>query len=190
MATQIQYRHSNSSDTLYMVVIHDSDGAHVVASSGAHDATPTSGEWGNYDVSMSEDSNSQLYQGTFPAGTAAGFYTVHIFSGSSAAVGDVEVGITDSFHWDGTNITQNASSLGEGAGGITFTYTLTESGSGDPIANANVWVTSDIAGSNIIASGVTNDSGVVVFTLFAGTIYVWRNKSGFDFTNPDTEVVA
>lgn len=79
---------------------------------------------------------------------------------------------------------------GAGAGGITFTYTLTESGGGDPIANANVWVTSDIAGSNTIASGVTNDSGVVVFTLDAGTVYVWRNKSGFDFTNPDTEVVA
>jgi hypothetical protein len=77
-----------------------------------------------------------------------------------------------------------------GGGAITFTYTLTSSVDAVPIADADVWVTSDLAGTNILASGKTNQNGVVTFYLDAGTVYVWRSKSGWDFTNPDTEVVA
>jgi hypothetical protein len=77
-----------------------------------------------------------------------------------------------------------------GAGAITWTYTLTNSVTGLPIADADVWVTTDIGGTNVIASGKTNASGVVTFYLDAGTVYVWRQKSGFDFVNPDAEVVS
>ena len=51
-------------------------------------------------------------------------------------------------------------------------------------------VTTDEAGTNVVASGTTNTSGQVVFYLDAGTYYVWREKSGWNFTNPDTETVA
>jgi hypothetical protein len=85
-------------------------------------------------------------------------------------------------------VAASPSTLGSGA--ITFTYTLTNSVDGLPIADADVWVTSDIAGTNVLASGRTNASGVVTLYLDAGTIYVWRQKSGWNFTNPDTEVVA
>lgn len=77
-----------------------------------------------------------------------------------------------------------------GSGGIAWTYTLTRSDNGLPIADANVWVTTDLAGYNIIAAGRTDQNGVVIFALEAGTIYVWRQKSGFEFVNPDTEVVS
>ena len=77
-----------------------------------------------------------------------------------------------------------------GAGAITFTYTLTSSVDSSPIASATVWVTTDQAGSNVVASGTTDTNGEVVFYLDAGTYYVWREKSGFNFTNPDTEAVA
>lgn len=77
-----------------------------------------------------------------------------------------------------------------GAGAITWTYTLTDSGTGLPIADADVWITSNIGGTNVLASGKTNASGVVTFYLDAGTVYVWRQKTGYDFTNPDTEVVS
>jgi len=30
----------------------------------------------------------------------------------------------------------------------------------------------------------------VTFYLDTGTVYVWRQKSGWNFTNPDTETVA
>lgn len=77
-----------------------------------------------------------------------------------------------------------------GAGAITWLYTLTNSVNSDPIDGASVWVTTDIAGTNIIASGTTNDSGIVTFYLDAGTVYVWSSKSGFTFTNPDEETVS
>lgn len=74
-----------------------------------------------------------------------------------------------------------------GTGAITWTYTLTESSTGYPISDADVWITTDIAGSNVIASGKTNIHGVVTFYLDAGIIYVWRQKAGYNFDNPDVE---
>ena len=77
-----------------------------------------------------------------------------------------------------------------GAGAITFTYTLTSTEDSSAITDADVWVTSDEAGSNVIASGETDENGKVVFYLDAGTYYVWRQKAGWNFTNPDIETVA
>lgn len=77
-----------------------------------------------------------------------------------------------------------------GAGAITWIYTLTSSSTGLPIADANVWVSSDAAGNNILASGQTDQSGNVTFFLDAGQIYVWRQRSGWNFTNPDSEIVS
>jgi hypothetical protein len=77
-----------------------------------------------------------------------------------------------------------------GAGAITWTYTLTDGDTGLPISNANVWATTDIAGANIVASDETDLNGIVTFYLDAGTIYIWRQKAGYNFNNPDIEVVA
>jgi len=77
-----------------------------------------------------------------------------------------------------------------GAGAIDWTYTLTDEDTGLPIADATIWITTDIGGLNIIASGLTDANGVATFYLDAGTVYVWRQKSGYDFDNPDQETVA
>ena len=69
-------------------------------------------------------------------------------------------------------------------------YTLLESPSNDPIADADVWATTDSAGSNVVASGRTDQNGEITFYLDSGTVYIWRQKSGYNFTNPDTEVIA
>ncbi|GAF96437.1 unnamed protein product, partial [marine sediment metagenome] len=58
------------------------------------------------------------------------------------------------------------------------------------IPDADVWVTTDIGGAIVIGSGKTNQNGQVVFYLDAGTVYVWRQKSGWNFVNPDTEVIS
>ena len=85
-----------------------------------------------------------------------------------------------------------AGSAALGAGAITFTYTLREDDedTGDPIAAVDVWVTTDEAGSNVIARGTTNSSGSVSFLLDAGNNYMWRNKPGWSFDNPDLEVIS
>jgi len=77
-----------------------------------------------------------------------------------------------------------------GAGAITWTYTLTNATTSAPIPGANIWATTDLAGANIAASGVTDDLGVVTFYLDAGTWYIWRSRSGYNFSNPDIEVVS
>jgi len=77
-----------------------------------------------------------------------------------------------------------------GAGAITWVYTLTDADTGNPISEADVWITTDEAGNNVIASGKTDAYGKVTFYLDAGEIFVWRQRSGYDFVNPDVEVVS
>jgi len=78
-----------------------------------------------------------------------------------------------------------------GAGAITWIYTLTDADTGDAIADADVWATSDISGNDVIASGKTDQNGKVTFYLDAGTVYIWRAKTGWNFSpQPDVEVVS
>lgn len=77
------------------------------------------------------------------------------------------------------------------AGAISWTYTLTDSDSGAAIDGAEIWVTTDSAGTNVIANGTTDSAGQVTFSLDAGTYYIWAKKSGYNIdAYPDTEVVS
>jgi hypothetical protein len=59
----------------------------------------------------------------------------------------------------------------------------------NPIDGCTVWVTTDLAGTNVVASGVTTATGYMTFMLNNGiTYYIWKRKSGFAFTNPTTKV--
>jgi hypothetical protein len=78
-------------------------------------------------------------------------------------------------------------SLGPGA--KIWGYTLTEEGTEIPIPDADVWITLDMAGQNVIAYSKTDQNGKCVFLLDPGTIYLWRQKTGWYFENPDVEVV-
>lgn len=130
-----------------------------------------------------DDANTTgFYTELIACTTANGFeanktYTVYI----TATVDSDTGGIAYSFKVD---------SPAAGAGAIEWTYTLTDEDSGAPIDGAEVWVSTDLAGTNVIASGTTNASGVVTFYLDAGTVYIWCKKGGYDFTNPDQETVA
>jgi hypothetical protein len=75
------------------------------------------------------------------------------------------------------------------AGAITFPYTLTEA-DGTPIAGATVWATTDSAGLDVVESRTTDSFGVATFHLDAGTYYFWRQLAGYNFTDPDVEVVS
>jgi len=80
--------------------------------------------------------------------------------------------------------------LGAGTGAIDWPITVTVDGV--PQGNVEVWISTDTAGTNVVASGLTDASGTVVPTpkLDAGTYYVRRNKPGYDFNDPQTIVVA
>ena len=82
------------------------------------------------------------------------------------------------------------------AGSVEFTYTVTASDTGLPIDGVEVWVSTDVAGSNIVWSGNTDALGVARDVnndkpfLDAGTYYFWSQKAGYSFANPDTENVS
>ncbi len=83
--------------------------------------------------------------------------------------------------------------IGTGSGATAETYAVTDSTTGFPIDGARVWLSTDLAGANVILLGHSNALGLVTFRhdLATGTpIYVWREKSGYSFNNPDTEVAS
>lgn len=82
------------------------------------------------------------------------------------------------------------SEISSGVGAIEWDYVITDSGTGLPIADVIVWVTTDVNGSNIVASGTTNNFGTVTFYLDAGIYYIWRKKAKYNFANPDQETVS
>jgi hypothetical protein len=73
---------------------------------------------------------------------------------------------------------------------VSWIYNLVIVGSSTPIADATVWATSDSAGLNTLASGLTDTYGNVTLSLDAGTVYLWTHKSGYNFTNPATKVIS
>lgn len=105
-----------------------------------------------------------------------------------------------SIYVSGTGIVQqNLEYVVEGrnAGAIEYEYTVLDSVSGLPVAGVEVWVSTDVAGANIIWSGVTDAFGVARDVndaepwLDAGTYFFWKHRVGYtDDDMPDTEVVS
>lgn len=110
-------------------------------------------------------------------------YTVYI----EATVNGVTGGISYGF-----NI-KNCSPFAVGA--FEYTYTVVNSVTSVPLDGVAVWISTDLAGTNIVWVGQTDALGVArdMFGqkpwLDAGTYYFWRQLAGYSFTNPDTEVV-
>lgn len=77
-----------------------------------------------------------------------------------------------------------------GDGAIPYPYVLTDDETSGSIAGAEVSVSTDEAGTVIVASGTTDVNGSVTFNLDAGTYYFWREHPNYTFIDPDTEVVS
>lgn len=79
---------------------------------------------------------------------------------------------------------------------IEFTYTVTNSVTLLPIEGVQCWFCTDVAGANVVWAGDTDTFGVArddageLPRLDPGTYYIFRNKAGFTFTDPDTEVCS
>lgn len=58
--------------------------------------------------------------------------------------------------------------------------TLTINDGSNPLDGVEVWLTTDSAGSNKVASGITDALGQVTFYLDAGTYYVWQQIAGYE----------
>jgi len=78
-----------------------------------------------------------------------------------------------------------------GSGADTVTLIITD-GDDNPIADVDVWLTSDEDGDTVVAGTKQTDAaGEVEFMLDAGTTYYrWAQKSGYNFTNPTSFVAV
>jgi hypothetical protein len=84
-----------------------------------------------------------------------------------------------------------AAPLSGGSGSEEFTVTC-QDGDGNPLDGVAVWISTDEAGGNVVA-GVkyTSATGKTVFKIDAGTYWVHRQLSGYDFDpNPAQATVS
>jgi len=79
-----------------------------------------------------------------------------------------------------------------GPGGTACTVHL-ETADAVPIADVDVWISTDAAGDNVIAgplqTGADGDTKIP-FMLDPGNYYAWRQKSGVNFDNPQELTVS
>jgi hypothetical protein len=79
-----------------------------------------------------------------------------------------------------------------GSGADAVTLELLEDDGVTPIADADVWVSTDAAGANVVAGTLqTNSLGKATFMLDdTVTYYRWAQKDGVNFTNPTSFVAS
>lgn len=99
MAGELQAQFPTGS-TLYAVLL---SAAGAVWNGSAFDATPTTGEWTTYAVTMAEDATSGCYRGDLPGGAGSGRFLYRVYKrvGGSAAS-------TDPVVWTGEHDTRLA----------------------------------------------------------------------------------
>lgn len=84
--------------------------------------------------------------------------------------------------------THGSGTWGNGSGSTSTTVTVDDGV--NPIDGVDVWISTDSAGTNVVARGSTGALGTVVFMLDAGTYYAWKQLAGYDFTNPQSFTVS
>ena len=82
-----------------------------------------------------------------------------------------------------------AGASGPGADPVTLRTTEADT---TPVADVNVWISMDEAGTNVIAgTKITNSAGEVTFSLDAGVTYwMWRQKDGMEFETVPESFIA
>ena len=92
-----------------------------------------------------------------------------------------------------TNALEQAPSGGSGdaVGSGSTSHEVTVNVAGSPEAGVDVWVSTDSAGSNVVAGTLVTDAfGKATFMLDSGTYYLWAQKAGANFTNPTSFTVS
>lgn len=160
---------------------------------GAHGSTSATLTLGRLTLSDSTMGGKALViQATNPVGGKA----IEINGGWKAieVTGDVEglssltaQGVRDAIGMAAADLDAQLDAIaacGAGSGAVSYPITVNNESS-NPIDGVEVWITTDSAGTNVVAGTLSTDaSGIVTFMLDAGSYYVWRQKSGYNFTNP------
>ena len=120
---------------------------------------------------------------------ATGFATVNPDNTSITAI----KAKTDSLTFTISNqVDANAlSGVADPVGSGAISHTVTVKIDNVPANAVDVWVTTDAAGTNVVAGTlVTNQAGQATFQLDAGSYYLWCQRSGVNFNNPTAFTVS
>jgi len=149
---------------------------------------------GNLTIEVSKNGGAFGAAGGTDTEIGNGWYTYLATAAEADTVGPVAVKV------DGAGaIQQNLEYVVQqrNPGAIEFTYTVTDSVTTNPIEGVEVWITTDLAGNNIIWNGTTDNLGIARDInnnkpwLDSGTYYFWKQYGSYsDDDNPDTEVVS
>tara|TARA_Y100001968_G_C19356678_1_gene717565 strand:+ start:579 stop:1211 length:633 start_codon:yes stop_codon:yes gene_type:complete len=143
--------------------------------------------------------------GTFSSGD----YTIALDSADTTAVGELEdtksqnrIARIEFTYYDGDStrkgieefffpVYKPKTTSGIGSGANQITLTVTDS-SGNPVPEATVYVTTDLAGQATVAGPVITTTSGVTPTLYldAGTFYSWSEATNYTFTNPQKFTVS
>jgi hypothetical protein len=181
--------------TLYAVLINSAGQIWNTSGTPAFEAYNGS-NWTDYDIAMTE-AGAGLYFGDMPAVVAGNYnYVVYEQAGGSPAITD-DINGMGTIAWDGSaEIFGLCTATVFPAGAINFTYTVTDSVTTLPIEGVEVWFSTDNPAVNIVWKGDTDAFGVArdvlgnLPALDAGNYFVWRQKAGYTFSDPDSEVVS
>lgn len=110
--------------------------------------------------------------------------------GSAAAIWDEP--IAGHLTPGSTGAKLNAAAAAAGSGSISYTYTVYQPDDTTPLADVDVAFCTDLAMTNVVANGKSDSFGVVQPkpNLDPGTYYIKRQKSGWNFADPDVELVS
>jgi hypothetical protein len=81
-------------------------------------------------------------------------------------------------------------SAASGTGAKSHTVQVNSTAGNVHVVSAAVWVSTDLAGDNVIASGRTNNFGSATFLLDVGTYYLWVLDEAYLANNPTTITVV
>lgn len=130
-------------------------------------------------VNHTDYGNAKLVRSTTPANT------LDVAATGNAGIDWANIsGKTTTVALTGTTISAT------GSGSVSWVYTLTSSVDATPIADATIEAYTDLGMSTLVDADTTDAFGQVTLDLDPGTYYIKRIKSGWTFTNPDTEVVV
>ena len=154
----------------------------------------TNNDKSGYSLSTAPPTASEIYQ-EFTSGAnedafkATGFATVNPDNASITAIKSKTDSLTFTIanQVDANAVTGGGQPIGSGA----ISHTITVNIDSSPAPAVDVWVTTDAAGSNVVAGTlVTDNAGQVTFQLDAGSYYLWCQRSGVNFSNPTAFTVS
>lgn len=146
--------------------------------------------WTDYDIPLTEVAATGIYRASMPA-AASGVYSfaVRLQAGASAASSDSTVG-GGSIQWDGATEVALAGLVYSGAGTGSYSDTLVDETSGDPLDGVRVQLSTDVAGTNLVYETFTDALGLFVLRPDPGTYYSWFDLAGYTFVQGATVVVS